>query len=145
MLEPVLPLFDEAALAEGAAELSSGAESDAASSDGEFDGVEPSDDPTFSIHRALEESPAVVRLAPFDEPCLPVKRGVPGLRRARPEWQLPLPESRSDVIPDEAWRQVRVAPLPPPRVACAAARARARARAHARRSTRMYCAGRIRV
>ena len=40
MLEPVLPLFDEAALAEGAAELSSGAESDAASSDGEFDGVE---------------------------------------------------------------------------------------------------------
>ena len=123
MLEPVLPLFDEAALAEGAAELSSGAESDAASSDGEFDGVDPSDDPTFSIHRALEESPAVVRLAPFDEPCLPVKRGVPGFRRARPEWQLPLPESRSDVIPDEAWRQVRVAPPAPPSPRCTAARA----------------------
>ena len=143
MLEPALPLFDEAALAEGAAELSSGAESDAASSDGEFDGVEPSADPAFSIHRALEESPAVVRLAPFDEPCLPVKRGVPGLRRARPEWQQPLPESRSGVIPDEAWRQVRVAPPSPPRRVRRGARARARARA--RRPSRMYCAGRVRV
>ena len=97
----------------------------------EFDGVVPRSEPTFGLHRALESPVSVVRLAEFDEPCLPVRRDPPRRRRAAASAAAPSPASHTDLIPAAAWQQARArvgarARAPRQRV-CARARVGARA------------------
>ena len=98
----------------------------------EFDGVAPRSQPTFGLHRALESPVSVVRLAEFDEPCLPVRRDPPRRRRAATSAAAPSPASHTDLIPAAAWQQAR-------------ARASARARAPVSACVRVRVSVRVRV
>ena len=107
----------------------------------EFDGVVPRSEPTFGLHRALESPVSVVRLAEFDEPCLPVRRDPPRRRRAAAAAAAPSPASHTELIPAAAWQQARArvgARARAPVSACVRGRVsvRVRIRAHVR-----ACAG----
>ena len=92
-----------------------GEDSSDAVSDGDpesdFDGVEPPSAPTFSLHRALESPVSVVRLAEFDEPCLPVRRDPPRRRRTTAAEAVQSPASHTELIPTAAWPEARRAPV----------------------------------
>ena len=71
----------------------------------DFDGIKPAK-PTFSLERLMEEKPELVRLAPFDEPCLPRAREPSRSKRRSPSSNVANPTSREQLIPDEAWNEV---------------------------------------
>ena len=71
--------------------------------------------PTFSLEHTMAEDPAVVRLARFDEPCLPKARGPYSLKRFREADSRPA--NIEALVPAAAWAQVSRPPPPPRRAA----------------------------
>ena len=75
-----------------------------------FDGIQPAK-PTFSLERLMEEKPELVRVAPFDEPCLPrARESSRSKRKASPSGVgegVGNPANREALIPNEAWEKVQ--------------------------------------
>ena len=102
---------------ESVPDLKAGSETESEPEDDkdDFDGILPAK-PTFSLEKLMAEEPALVRLAAFDEPCLPRARERSRSKRRYPDTTVPNPTSREQLIPDKAWDDVsQSCDLPRPR------------------------------